>query len=95
MNMADKVLDNAAQSRYEMELPGGTAFIDYTVSGNVRTLTHAEVPMRLRGAGIAARLTGAALDLARAQGVKVIPRCPYVVNFVNAHPQYQDLLAKR
>jgi hypothetical protein len=37
MNMADKVLDNAAQSRYEMPLPGGTAFIDYTVCGNVRT----------------------------------------------------------
>jgi predicted GNAT family acetyltransferase len=93
--MADRVLDNAAQSRYEMPLPAGTAFIDYTVAGNVRTLTHAEVPVALRGAGIAARLTGAALDLARSQGVKVIPLCPYVVNFMNAHPQYQDLLARR
>lgn len=93
--MADIVLDNTAQSRYEMKLPGGTAFIDYTVSGNVRTLTHAEVPVALRGAGIAARLAGAALDLARTQGVKVIPRCPYVENFMKAHPQYQDLLASR
>jgi predicted GNAT family acetyltransferase len=93
--MSDRVLDNAAQSRYEMQLPGGMAFIDYTVSGNVRTLTHAEVPLALRGAGIAGRLTGAALDLARTQGVRVIARCPYVVNFMNAHPQYQDLLAGR
>jgi predicted GNAT family acetyltransferase len=95
MKMADKVLDNTAQSRYEMPLPAGTAFIDYTVAGNVRTLTHAEVPLTLRGAGIAARLTGGALDLVRTQGIKVIPRCPYVVNFMNAHPQYQDLLAGR
>ena len=79
-----KSLDNAARDRYEMQLPGGTAFVDYTVSGKVRTLTHAEVPLALRGAGIAARLTGGVLDLARTQGVKVIPQCPYVVNFMNA-----------
>jgi predicted GNAT family acetyltransferase len=91
--MADQVLDNAAHSRYEMTLAGGTAFIDYTVAGKVRTLTHAEVPVALRGGGVAARLTAGALDLARSQGIKVIPRCPYVETFIERHPQYQDLLA--
>lgn len=93
--MTDQVLDNASMSRYEMTLEGGTAFIDYTVAGNVRTLTHAEVPVALRGGGVAGRLTSGALDLARTQGVKVIPRCPYVVTFIDRHPQYQDLLARR
>jgi uncharacterized protein len=49
----------------------------------------------LRGGGIAGRLTAGALDLARSQGIKVIPRCPYVVNYIERHPQYQDLLARR
>jgi predicted GNAT family acetyltransferase len=92
--MPDQVLDNTARSRYEMKLDGGTAFIDYTVSGNVRTLTHAEVPAALRGGGVAGRLTGAALDLVRSQGIKVIPVCPYVVTFIERHPEYQDLLAR-
>jgi predicted GNAT family acetyltransferase len=95
MAMTDPVLDNTAQNRYELKLDGGTAFIDYTVSGNVRSLTHAEVPVALRGGGIAARLTGGALDLARTQGVKVIPICPYEVTFIERHPEYQDLLARR
>jgi predicted GNAT family acetyltransferase len=92
--MTEKVLDNTAERRYEMKLDGGTAFIDYTVSGNVRTLTHAEVPVALRGGGVAARLTSGALDLVRSQGIRVVPRCPYVVNFIDQHPQYQDLLAR-
>jgi predicted GNAT family acetyltransferase len=92
--MSDQVVDNASQQRYEMTLEGGVAFIDYTVNGNVRTLTHAEVPMALRGGGIAGRLTSGALDLVRTQGIKVIPRCPYVVTYIERHPQYQDLLAR-
>jgi predicted GNAT family acetyltransferase len=93
--MTDQVLDNTAQSRYEMMLEGGTAFIDYTVAGNVRTLTHAEVPVALRGGGVAARLTSGALQLARSQGIKVVPRCPYIVTFMERHPDYQDLMAHR
>jgi predicted GNAT family acetyltransferase len=93
--MTGPVLDNTAESRYEMTLVGGTAFINYTVSDNVRTLTHAEVPAALRGGGVAARLTSGALELARSQGIKVIPRCPYVVSFMESHPEYQDLLARR
>jgi predicted GNAT family acetyltransferase len=90
-----EVTDNASGQRYEMKLDGGVAFIDYTVNGNVRTLTHAEVPVALRGGGVAGRLTSATLDLVRTQGIKVIPRCPYVVTYIERHPQYQDLLAPR
>ena len=92
--MTDQILDNAADSRYEMKLEGGTAFIDYKASGNVRTLTHAEVPVALRGGGVAARLTGGALQLVRSQGIKVIPRCPYIVTFMQRHPEFNDLLAQ-
>jgi predicted GNAT family acetyltransferase len=92
--MTQPIVDNEAARRYELQLEGGLAFIDYTDSGKVRTLTHAEVPTPLRGGGIAARLTGGALDLARAQGLRVVPRCPYVATFIDRHPQYQDLLSR-
>jgi predicted GNAT family acetyltransferase len=89
----ERVVDNREQRRYELKLEGGTAFIDYTDQGNIRTLTHAEVPLPLRGGGIAGKLTQGALDLARADGIKVVPRCPYVAAFIDRHPQYQDLLS--
>jgi predicted GNAT family acetyltransferase len=95
--MADRVVDNAARQRYELQLDGGVAFIDYTAAaaGTVRTLTHAEVPVSMRGGGIAGRLTGGALELARSQGLQVVPRCPYVATYIEKHPEYHDLVAKR
>ena len=86
------VQDNAQHSRYELELEGGTAFIDYRRQGKVRILTHAEVPPAFRGQGVAERLTAGALELVRAQGEKVVPRCPYVALFIRRHPQFQDLV---
>jgi hypothetical protein len=88
------VTDNAARGRFELELAGGTAFLDYQYRDDkVRVLTHAEVPLPFRGAGVGAQLVSGALDLARARGEKVVPRCPYVAHFMRRHTQYADLLA--
>ncbi len=97
------VTDNAARGRFELQLAGGTAFLDYqyrddgpagAAPGRVRVLTHAEVPVALRGAGVGAQLVGGALDLVRARAEKVVPRCPYVALFIRRHAQYADLLAR-
>jgi predicted GNAT family acetyltransferase len=90
--MTNPVIDNAARSRYELPLDGGVAFVNYQQAGNVRMLTHSEVPAALRGRGIGAELVAGALQLAREQGVRVKPRCSYVVRFMERNPQYQDLL---
>jgi uncharacterized protein len=94
MTTPQQVVDNRTLQRYELTLEHGTAFIDYTDHGKVRTFTHAEVPTSLRGGGIAATLTGGALDLARANGLQVIPRCSYVASFIERNPAYQDLLSR-
>ncbi len=93
--MVNEVKDNAARSRYEMEVGGHTAFIDYYQDGAVRVLTHAEVPPELRGGGVAAKLTAGALALVRERGERILPRCSYVVQFIERNPQYQDLVAAR
>lgn len=92
--MMGEVIDNVQGSRFELELEGGTAFIDYRRVGSVRVLTHAEVPPALRGRGVAARLTAGALELIRAQGEKVVPRCPYVAQFMARERGFADLLAQ-
>ena len=42
----------------------------------------------------AAALVRGALELARAQGYKVIPRCSFITAFIRKHPEFQDLVVE-
>ena len=53
----------------------------------------ATVPDELRGQGIAAILTRAALDEARRLGRKIIPACSYIETFIKRNPEFTGLLA--
>jgi uncharacterized protein len=50
------------------------------------------VPPELGGKGIGSKLIRGALDSVRADGLKVIPQCPFVKAFIEKNPDYQDLL---
>jgi len=93
--MTEAVRDNRARQRYELDVDGSVAFIDYHRGGGVVTMQHAEVPPALQGRGIGSRLVRGALDLVRAERESVIPRCPFVADFMHKHPEVQDLLAKQ
>jgi predicted GNAT family acetyltransferase len=89
------VRDNRVQSRYELELDGGTAFIDYRQSSpGVVILLHAEVPPELSGRGFGSALAHGALELVRAEGGQVIAQCPFIAAYIARHPEYQDLLSR-
>ena len=87
------VRQNAALNRYEMDVAGGTALAFYRIAGGVMAFTHTEVPAGLRGRGIGSQMMHAVLQNVRTQRLKVIPRCPFVADFINRHPAYADLLA--
>jgi uncharacterized protein len=91
--MPNAVTDNTAMNRYELITDGGLAFVSYRTSEKVRTLTHAEVPKAVEGHGLGSSLAQGALELARAQGYKIVPRCPFIVDYVAKHPEFRDLLA--
>lgn len=90
--MPSAVRDNSALSRFELEAEGATAFMNYRLLGNVITLDHTETPVAARGRGIASRLVEGALEMARARGLKIVPRCPFVRVYLAKHPEYRDLL---
>jgi predicted GNAT family acetyltransferase len=52
-----------------------------------------EVPEALEGQGIGSALARGALDDVRAQGLQVIPLCPFVAAFIRRHPEYLDLVS--
>jgi predicted GNAT family acetyltransferase len=62
------------------------------MAGDVITFRHTEVPPALSGHGIASRLVRRALEFARAQGLKVVPRCPFVSAYMAKHSEFNDLL---
>ena len=37
-------------------------------------------------------LMRAVLENVRAQGLKVVPACPFVADFIDRHPEFADLL---
>jgi uncharacterized protein len=88
----NRVRDNKAQSRFEMDVEGGVAFANYRRAPSTVIITHTETPRNLRGRGIASELVQGALELIRADGSKVVAGCGFVVDYLNKHPEYLDLV---
>jgi predicted GNAT family acetyltransferase len=91
--MPAAVRDNTALSRFELDGGGATAFVNYRIDGGVIAFLHTETPPQARGRGLASQLIAGALQIARARGLKVIPRCAFVRAYIAKHPEFRDLLA--
>ena len=88
---ADNFTDNTARSRYELTVDDAVAFIDHVREGDAVAFMHTEVPEAMAGKGIGSKLVRSALDDARSRGFKVVPRCPFVREYIERHPEYQDI----
>lgn len=80
--MADHFSDNAAQSRFELDVDGQTAFAVYRRTGDKLAIFHVEAPHALRGTGAAGRLMGHILDVAQTENVSIVPYCGYAASWL-------------
>ena len=87
------VTHNSEERRFEMNVRGELAVITYRRLPGVISLDHTGVPVPIEGHGVAAKLTRAALDFARAENLRVVPACSFVAAFVRKHSEYQDLVS--
>ena len=86
------VVHNVSLRRFEDQTSDeSSAFLSYTFEGDCVVFDHTFVPDVLRGRGIAAKLARAALEEARQQQWKVVPRCSYVAAFIKRNPEFADL----
>jgi uncharacterized protein len=90
--MPNAVRDNTQRSRFELDAEGHVAFSNYRRDGGTISIMHTEVPPALNGKGIGSALVRGLLDLVRAEGLKVVPLCPFVAGYIAKHPEYADLL---
>jgi uncharacterized protein len=95
MSQADKtsqVVNNPSQHRYELAVQGKVAFANYRLTPGIVIITHTETPRELRGRGIASELVKGALEIIRADGLKVVAGCGFVVDYLRKHPEFADLV---
>jgi predicted GNAT family acetyltransferase len=92
---AARIVDNAEAARYEISVNGELAgFVTYRDRPDAaRIALHTEVFPDFEGQGLAAALAKFVLDDIRWRGLRVVPRCPYVAQYIRKHPEYADLVA--
>ena len=87
-----EVVDNPTLNRFELHEDGKIAFLIYErVGGSVR-LIHTEVPSSLRGQGIGSKLVAGVVRWAEHNKKKVIPLCPFVIEYLKTHPKHLDIV---
>lgn len=86
------LIHNQKENRYEFHIEAYTAYIEYGKYQDVLHLTRTIVPKELGGRGIAKALCIAVMKEIETQGLKMQPKCSYIVSFVEKNPEYQQLL---
>ena len=87
MTESVEITHDAAANRFTTEVDGERAALDYTIAGDVMTITHTHVPRPIERRGIAGELMSAALRAARDRGWRVVPECSYAAAYMAKHPQ--------
>jgi predicted GNAT family acetyltransferase len=87
------MIDNQAESRFELEENGHLAWADYRIHDGQYFIAHVEAEPPLRGTGAAGRLMQQITDHARSDKLVLAPRCSYARAWFARHPDAQDVLA--
>jgi hypothetical protein len=87
------VRDNPTELRYEL-VDGDrvVGIIRYRREEGAVVLVHTEVEPAYEGHGLAGELVEGAFRDLRDRGLRVVPLCPYVREWLDRHPEQADLV---
>jgi uncharacterized protein len=80
------VTDNQGQGRFEADVDGYRAELTYRTRAGRLVLIHTGVPDALAGHGIGGHLVQAAISKAKAEGLTLVPLCPFARSWLEHHP---------
>lgn len=80
------VIDNSAESRFELEEEGELAWADYRREPGRLIIDYVFSPPALRGKGTAGRLMEGLQAAAAARGETIVPICGYAAAWLRRHP---------
>lgn len=90
------VIHDEAHHRFVVGAEDGAGELVYRRRGpDLLELLHTEVAPALRGQGAGDALVRAALAYARANNDRIIPTCPFVIQWLRRHPDVEVRLGER
>lgn len=89
------LVKNEEKKRFEINVDGYIAFVNYLEKNTQIALVHTEVPEILGGRGVASALVEKTLHYIDATGKLILPFCPYVFAYIQKHPQWKRIVDKR
>lgn len=90
--MAVSVQHNDDASRFEAEVAGGLAHLDYNRFNEGIVLAHTKVPKQSERQGVGGELVKAAVEWARSADMRVIATCPFVRAYLQRHPEMANVV---
>lgn len=85
-------MHNAGSDRFEADVAGHRAVLQYYLESNSIVFTHTEVAPQIEGQGVGGALAQAGLDYARRESLMVVPLCPFVQEYIRRHPKEGELV---
>ncbi|MBF9029195.1 N-acetyltransferase [Rhodobacterales bacterium HKCCE3408] len=81
-----------SKGRYVLRENGAEAELTYSIlSPTMIIADHTGVPDEMRGSGAGLRLVKRLVADARAEGVTIVPLCPFVKSQYRRHPEWADV----
>lgn len=83
-----------SKGRYVIRKDGAEAELTYSITSPTLIIAdHTGVPDAFRGTGAGLALVTRLVEDARAEGVKIMPLCPFVNAQRKRHPEWADVFA--
>lgn len=98
MDQPDLVLTNDAdENRYEAHVEGRLAgYVEYQLTDQIVVISHTEVLGAFEGRGVGSALARHVLDdVEQGSDRSIIVTCPFILGWLQRHPEYQKLLYGR
>ncbi|WP_227284286.1 GNAT family N-acetyltransferase [Boseongicola sp. H5] len=81
-----------SKGRYVLQQDGAEAELTYSIASPTLIIAdHTGVPDALRGTGAGEALVERLVADARAEGVRIVPLCPFVKSQFRRHPDWADV----
>lgn len=89
------LVKNEDKKRFEIEIDGHFAFIDYKEFGSQMALVHTETEPELRGKGAATAVVEKMLTYHEDNNVMVLPFCPYIFAYIKKNPEWKRVVSPK
>ena len=89
------LVKNDSKKRFEIEVDGHYAFINFGEMADQIALVHTEAEPELAGTGAASAVVEKTLNWIEENNKTLLPFCPYVFAYIKRHPEWKRVVDKR